>query len=90
MEMASAKVSKVRMRNSSSKKDLTESDGKSSPNINNFELLSTVGKLDLSHQQRAMFVMLKGVDLRISKKFENLIFSIYIYILGLRCALKDI
>lgn len=85
MEMASAKVSKVRMRNSSSKKDLTESDGKSFPNINNFELLSTVGKLDLSHQQRAMFVMLKGVDLRISKK---LIFSIYI--LGLRCALKDI
>lgn len=71
MEMASAKVSKVRMRNSSSKKDLTESDGKSSPNINNFELLSTVGKLDLSHQQRAMFVMLKGVDLRISKKIEN-------------------
>lgn len=58
MEMASAKVSKVRMRNSSSKKDLTESDGKFSPNINNFELLSTVGKLDLSHQQRAMFVML--------------------------------
>lgn len=42
--MASAKVSKARLRNSSSKKDVTESDGKPTPNINNYELLSTVGK----------------------------------------------
>ncbi|XP_022340993.1 cAMP-dependent protein kinase catalytic subunit PRKX-like [Crassostrea virginica] len=41
--MASAKVSKARLRNSSSKKDVTESDGKPTPNINNYELLSTVG-----------------------------------------------
>lgn len=79
--MASAKVSKVRMRNSSSKKDLTESDGKSSPNINNFELLSTVGKLDLSHVCDVV-----GGGSKNFQKNRKLIFSIHI--LDLRCALK--
>lgn len=81
MEMASAKVSKARMRNSSSKKDLTESEGKSSPNINNFELLSTVGKLDLSHQHAATGHVcdVVGGGSKNFPKIRKLIFSIYIY-----------